>query len=293
MGVQLRSGRGLTPNDTAGAPPVVVVNEAFARRFLPNEDPLGRNVRFSPPGFTPPTASAIEWEIVGVVESVGVGPPDRLSPEVYVHYEQHPTRRGYVSLRAAGDPLQLVEPARATIRAMDAQVLFGEPRTLEQIRSQSFAIPRILTSLVAGFGGLALLLSGMGLYGLMAWLVTQRTQELGVRSALGASRRDLLVLVLRQACARTWVGIAVGSWAPSRRHGCCGRCSSARPRATRTRSWCRRRPGLGGARRDVGAGAARLADRPRRRAARGVSGSASRPRRHGFGQRERQGMAGR
>jgi putative ABC transport system permease protein len=210
MGVQLRSGRGLTPNDTAGAPPVVVVNEAFARRFLPNEDPLGRHVRFSPPGFTPPTASAIEWEIVGVVESVGVGPPDRLSPEVYVHYEQHPTRRGYVSLRAAGDPLQLVEPARATIRAMDAQVLFGEPRTLEQIRSQSFAIPRILTSLVAGFGGLALLLSGMGLYGLMAWLVTQRTQELGVRSALGASRRDLLVLVLRQACARTWVGIAVG-----------------------------------------------------------------------------------
>lgn len=211
MGMRLLQGRALAPSDTAAAPRVAVVDETLARRFLNGENPLGKHVRVQ--GLVPHHSRLsdwVSWEIVGVVERVGVRDIDSANPEMYVPFDQSPLPGGVLSLRTSVPPLQAAAPAKAAIQALDRNLPVTNLRTMEQIRRDSLAIPRVLVSLIGGFGVVALLLAIMGTYGLMAWSVAQRARELGIRTALGARRADLLRLVLGRALLLAAIGLAIG-----------------------------------------------------------------------------------
>jgi len=145
-----------------------------------------------------------------VAESLGLGDIQSRSPEIYVSFAQSPFPEGYISLRLAGNPQQFAEPARAAIRSLDKTVPVSDVRTMQQIRSESLAVPRVITSLIGIFGILALLLAVIGVCGLMSWAVTERTLEIGVRSALGATPADLLRMVMRQGITVVVAGLALG-----------------------------------------------------------------------------------
>ncbi len=200
MGIALRQGREFSGRDTEGAPRVAVVNEAFARRFFAGEGALGKRIR----------TRAADWEVAGVAESMGLGNIDARSPEVYICYAQSPHRSAYLSVRTAAEPLALVGAVRGASRAVDAGVILSEPRTMQQIRDRGLSVPRVVVGLIGGFGALALLLSVMGIYGLMSWIVTQRTAEFGIRAALGARSADLYGLVLRKAAKLVVIGGGIG-----------------------------------------------------------------------------------
>ena len=211
MGIRLRSGRSLAETDTAASPRVAVVNETFARRFLGAQSPLGQHVRIQTliPGQRE-LGPWVPWEVVGVAESLGLGDIQSRSPEIYVSFAQSPFPEGYISLRLAGNPQQFVEPARAAIRSLDKNVPVSDIRTMQQIRSESLAVPRVVTSLMGLFGILALLLAVIGVCGLMSWAVTERTLEIGVRTALGATPAGLLRMVMRQGITVVVVGLVLG-----------------------------------------------------------------------------------
>ncbi len=205
LGIRVRRGRGFGIADTEGAPRAVIVNRTFVSRYFKTEDPLGRRLRLQMQG-----SGITEWEIVGVVDSIGLGDVERLGVDVYVPLAQAPASGGYLTVKTAIEPLAAVEGLRAAARALDADVVLHEARSMDQTRREVFTVPRVLTSILGSFGLLALLLAGMGIYGLMASVVTDRTQEIGIRAALGAGRGAVLWLVLRQAAVLAGLGVAIG-----------------------------------------------------------------------------------
>jgi putative ABC transport system permease protein len=211
MGIPLLKGRSFTAADSVGAPRVAIVNEVFARRYIDNEDALGKRVRVQQliPGKRE-LGPWVEWEIAGVIKAIGVGDLDSLSPEIYVPYAQSPFAAGYLSLRTTNDPAPLASSVQTVIDAVDKTVLFSEIRTMEQLRKGSFQIPKIITSLIGGFGALALGLSVMGIYALMSWLVSQRTREIGIRMTLGASPSAVVRLFIGQGLVLAGIGLAAG-----------------------------------------------------------------------------------
>lgn len=211
MGIKLCRGRAFSGDDTPGSTRVAIVNESFARRYMPGEDPLGKHLRVQElrPG-TRELGPWLTWEIVGVVNALGRGDVDRRSPEIYVPQAQSPFQDGYYSLRTAVDPVTLSETSQHVVSEVDKSAWTGEVRTMEQIRSESFAVPRILSSLIGAFGALAMLLAMMGIYGLMSWQVAQRTQEIGIRTALGATSADVMRMILKQGLSLVSLGLALG-----------------------------------------------------------------------------------
>jgi putative ABC transport system permease protein len=215
LGIEMRRGRGLSAQDDAGSAPVAVVNAVFARRFLAGEEPLGKHVRVESiltgrRELGPP----VNWRIVGVCGTVRASALADLdsdaSPEIYVPFAQSASQAAYITLRTTSDRLNLGAAIRTAIQSEDRDLPVTDIRTMAQIRSESMRIPKILTGFIATFGVLALGLAAIGIYGLISYSVSQRTQELGVRAALGAQRRDVIALVMKQGGKLSLIGLGIG-----------------------------------------------------------------------------------
>lgn len=206
LGTPLVRGRFFEPGDDVDAARVALIDETMVRRFFPNTDPIGRHIK---PG---PRESKAPWlTIVGVVGNIkteGFEKPDQ--PHIYLPIFQNPGYSMAVYVRTEGNPAGFAQAVRQQVQAVDPDLpLFGE-RTMDDLVSASLAQRRFAMRLVALFGVLALFLAGIGIYGVMAYSVTQRTREIGIRLALGASRRSILSWLLRQGMRLTLIGVAVG-----------------------------------------------------------------------------------
>lgn len=208
MGIPVLHGRGLSAQDHGEAPGVALVNQTLARQHWPGQEPAGQRINLERP------EREYAWRtVVGVVGDVRHrGPDAEVQPEVYVPYEQIPEPAFTLVMRTAQEPSALAAAARAAVLAVDPDQPVGEVRTLEQVVADSEAVGsrRTVLLLLACFAVLAVLLAAMGVYGVISYSVAQRTQELGVRMALGASSADLVRMVMRQALALALAGIALG-----------------------------------------------------------------------------------
>jgi predicted permease len=204
MGIPLLTGRAFTKNDDQKAPRVAVINETAARRFFPNENPLGR--RF---GSSPENSSDIE--VVGIVRDAKYNSVRDAAPAtMYVPYLQTGVRDMSFEVRTAVDPGTTIASIRDAVRQVDPNVpLMNVSTQMEQIDVR-MAQERLFAQAYALFGGLALLVASIGLFGLMSYNVTRRTNEIGIRMALGAQRRDVLGMVMRESLLLVAVGLAVG-----------------------------------------------------------------------------------
>jgi len=213
LGMRLRKGRGLTGRDVAGAPPVTVINETMVRKYFPKQDPIGKRILVQQivPGKTQ-LGAEIPWEVVGVVADERVTSLDdkRDNPGIYVTNEQSPVYFGGLVVRAAADPSALQKAMRQAVYEADKDQPLTDVKTLEQLKSESAAADRILSLLLTIFGGVALLLAAIGIYGVISYSVAHRTGEMGIRAALGANPRNLLALVLRSGLWMTGVGLFLG-----------------------------------------------------------------------------------
>lgn len=210
LGIPLRSGREFTEQDNAlGAPPVVILNESLARLLWPDyphsTDPIGRHI------WEGADRAAGELQIVGIVGDVHEGGlTTRPRPEFYVPFAVHPPQRAYLAVRTQGDPLGLAGAVRDQVLAVDTDEAVSDVRTMEDVIEDSVGQQRLTMLLVSTFASLALLLVIVGIFGLVAYSVSRRTQELGIRRALGAEPGDILRLVLGETLALTVVGVAIG-----------------------------------------------------------------------------------
>jgi putative ABC transport system permease protein len=205
--IPLRKGRMFTRADAAQSQQVVMVNEAFVRRFFPGEDPLGRRVTFGDPS-QPGTG----WQtIVGVVADTKRGGFDREPwAETYFPMRQSPEPQAFVLLRTNGDPITLVTAAQAAVWSIDRNQAIASIRTVPELLAQRELNRRFTTLLLGVFASVALVLAIIGTYGVIAHGTAQRTQEIGIRIALGADRRMILRMVLTGGLRIAAAGLAIG-----------------------------------------------------------------------------------
>jgi putative ABC transport system permease protein len=211
VGVRLIEGRTFTPQDDQDHPGVAIVNESFVKHYFPNENALGQRMKPGPPGRIWRGQKLTSFEIVGIVHDVKLAGLDAPSePAYYLPASQAPLEDMMILVRTSTDPLSLVGAVRKAVWTIDPNQPIANINTLERIVDDSIAQRRLNMLLMGLFGGLAMLLSAVGIYGLLSHAVTQRTQEMGIRMALGARVSDVLKLVLRQGMTLTLAGEAIG-----------------------------------------------------------------------------------
>ena len=210
LGVPLINGRWIEDRDREGAPAVVVVNSSFARTYFPNQSPIGQHIQL---GAVP--SAGVPWmEIVGIVADVKQSLASESSSEMYVPYRQAdqviPVLTLSLVVRTAGDPLAQTNSIRSVVHNIDPNQPITTIRSMEENVAQSVSEPRFRTVLLSVFAGIALVLAAVGIFGVMAYSVAQRTRELGLRMALGASRSRVLQLVLMNGVQLTLMGVGIG-----------------------------------------------------------------------------------
>ncbi len=208
MGMQLVKGRDFNARDELRATQVAIINETLARRYFPNQDPLGKRIR---PGYSVDERGWLMREIVGVVsDSKHVSLREAPPPNIYLPHSQIPRPAMTLVVRAANDPHGLIGAAQNEVHALDRELPVPNIKTLDEYLGAAVAEPKFDTMLLGLFAGLALLLTSVGLYGVMAYTGAQRTHELGIRMSLGAQSGDVLRLVIKQGMGLALLGAAVG-----------------------------------------------------------------------------------
>jgi putative ABC transport system permease protein len=210
MGIPVVRGRSFSRQDVGG-PPVVMINEALVRKFFKDIDPLGRRIK---PGFRPDSPFAT---IIGVLKDVKQGGvAEEAGTELYMLYDQAPQLLGFASgnmnvvIRTSADPEALGSSIQRVVREADAMLPIVRYRSMDEVFADAVARPRFLTTLLAVFAGLALLLAAVGTYGILSYAVTERRQEIAIRMALGASRSSVLRMVLGHGLLLAGVGLLLG-----------------------------------------------------------------------------------
>jgi predicted permease len=216
MKIPILRGRDFTDKDEFNAPKVAIVNEKFAKKYFKNDNPIGRHI-----GMGNDPGTKMDIEIVGVAGDTKYEDMRKPVPEeVYAPYEQQPFALGMnVYLKVNRDPAAIFAPVRAVVRQIDPNVPMYDMRTFVDQVDKSLVTERLMALLSAAFGGLATILAAMGLYGVMAYVVSRRTREIGIRMALGADRGSVVWLVMREVLVLAVIGVAIGlgaSWALTR-----------------------------------------------------------------------------
>jgi putative ABC transport system permease protein len=206
LGAQLVEGRDIEATDDWNTDRVIVINRSAALRLFPNGNPIGRRIRFGWSGYSNPGAL-----VVGIAEDVQLTSPEAAVPlQAYLAVRQSPRLESGIMVRTSGDPEQLIPALRQALSEIAPTVALTSVMTMEERVSGLTAQSRIVTTVLGLFGAVSLLLVAVGLYGMIAFTVAHRTRELGLRASLGADRRELVSLVLRQGLFVTTIGIVIG-----------------------------------------------------------------------------------
>jgi len=208
IGIPFVKGRTFGNEDTAESPRALIINQMMAERFWPGQDPLGKQIKFVPEGLT--------GTVVGVVgDAKQYWREERQQPQLYGAYSQDPGIFATVVMRTTVEPMSLAEPVRQAIWRVDPDQPMWKVRTVEFLVNRSVADRKFLMALMGIFASIALVLTMVGLYGVVSYLVNQRTQEIGIRMALGAQMSQILRMVLRQGMVFVLLGVALGLAASS------------------------------------------------------------------------------
>jgi putative ABC transport system permease protein len=204
MGIPLLRGRLFTEHDTKGANRVAVINETMVKRFFPDEDPIGKRIHVT-------NGPVVYREIVGVVGDVKqYGLDQEATAQTYEPFAQQPFSFATLVVRTAGDPSSLSSAIRSEVLSIDKEQPVASTKPLSQLVSESISQQRFSMLLLGVFAAVALMLAVVGIYGVMSYSVTQRTHEIGIRMALGASQRDVIRLIVGHGMLLTLIGVAIG-----------------------------------------------------------------------------------
>jgi putative ABC transport system permease protein len=206
LGIRLLRGRAFTEADNSNPSQVIVINQTLADRLWPGEDPVGKRLKQGWP------EDELPWrEVIGVVADVKLEGIDRETPlQTYLPITQEPSRSVAVVARTSSNPLAIAAIVEQTIRSIDNDLPVFNTRSMDQLMGNAIGQQRLLMVLLAGFALLALTLAAVGIYGVMSYTVTQRTHEIGIRMAMGARPRDVLLMIVGQGMMLTVAGATIG-----------------------------------------------------------------------------------